>query len=109
MKFFSRENCDKLKKLGCVSELGFVWSVYETPICIIDPTYVVYHDEDNTPAFIEQDFTGSSNQAKENAKKRWGDKHIGGTDRHVYPTAYEWHRHAMIDAPDAEAYLMERL
>lgn len=66
------------------------------------------------PCFSQNDFTGCHEQARENAKIVWGDAchekpcHTGDDDR---PHDWVWvnHRHAMIDATDADEYLKETM
>lgn len=124
MKFFSRELCERLQELGCKSDSSDqVWfydqEAYKSHDSdwFLDYRHTVddcYGDVPTIPVFSQNDFTGCHQQAKENAKLVWGATcpenpcPTGDDDR---PHEWVWgnHRHAMIDATDAEEYLKETM
>lgn len=137
MEFFPRELCEKLVKLGCVSESRMYWGrLICEPDSVKDSVWFdveysgglilkriapygladgmnVFNPKRNmifcVPIFIEQDFTGCSEIARENAVKRWGAVHTqpnsgspicltcGCLDFKNHSTCAEHFRHAMID------------
>ena len=117
MKFFPRELCEKLQKLGCKSESE---SFY---IC-----GKVHDRQSDIQMFSQNDLTGCHPQARENAKIVWGDgkqfycpcceqseppyesqEHNGNEEDCFNYKLFYYHRHVMIDAPDAEEYLKETM
>lgn len=113
MKFFSRELCEKLQKLGCKSEEpSFWWTTYPYPIstdaCRKVKEYMGFK------AFFQNDFTGCHEQALENAKIVWSDEMLITEDSYTGVSNFSserWHwcRHSMIDSTDAEEYLKETM
>ena len=139
MKFYSRELCEKLQKLGCVSESGFVWRFQQGGVLrdaaggqldiIGDEWELVYRYSKNVfdiPAFTNLDFLDTTEQAKNNIEKIFPDNglcwHCGEIENHSYheghdisePACYfqsrpEGARHAMLDSPDGEEYIARSL
>lgn len=128
MIFFPRELCERLEKLGCKSESGYWWiknydgtwrtkPEYRSLLRVYSPASKGFY----VPAYYQNDFTGCSEQARENAKIRWGyhyvcrfsgkePDHCGCCDDYCQAQpAFGFHRHAMIDAPDAAKYLEETI
>lgn len=105
MEFFPRELCQKLMEMGCVSESGFYWYEFKDGRLLVgrevEDFYVEYEPKKLCQAFCQNDFTGCTERARENAKKRWGVVEYGGDFREAGPseTTELWilKRHAMID------------
>jgi len=122
MKFFSREFCQILQDMGCKSEsehcylpesCGITWV-----ISVYDALAEGFKPENTIQAFYQNDFTGCSYQARKNAKIFWpGVRELAPlptTSAQAYKMMlqqpnYIHHRHAMIDAPDAEQYMKETM
>lgn len=76
-QFAPRELCERLQKLGCMTESGFYWQkgwegqrdllVYRNPDCSLC-TFEPFQDK-FVPAFFQNDFTGATEQADDNLKK----------------------------------------
>lgn len=133
MKFYSLENCKKLRALGCVSESGFYWKEeiswgakytgkwFLTPASTYDETELKRNPEYKDhflAAYTNLDFLDITETARENCRKRWGKEKTGfnlsecfsngrGTARFL--VSWEKHRHLMLDSPDGEKYVMEGL
>jgi len=119
MKFFSRELCEKLQKLGCKSENWFYWNVPMSQ-SILRPSYLPNSTgrTDAIPAFSQNDFTGCHEQAWQNAEIVWGNYDVKqhdfcchganfscGESREVLHWGWKDNRKMMIDADDAEEFL----
>jgi len=116
MIFFSRQMSERLAKLGCKSESRFQWHVG----CRHEGFGPFYEERRfklgcrTLAAFFQNDLTGCSEQARENAMIVWGSFNVSGecpcccNDNPTIPS-FARHRHAMLDAPDAEKYLEETL
>lgn len=95
MNFTSLELSKKLVALGCVSQSKYVWidSDIEFPISIFAVMAFNYQEDATfTPAFCLEDFVGTHEQAKENAKK-------------VFEDPWSTQRYEMIDSNDWRDYL----
>lgn len=95
---------------------------------IVDPHWKHYSLE-FLSCFSQNDFTGCHAQAHENARLVWGSRYVNkngykcpccndykcpcceafSRDWDEIMMAYEFHRHAMINAPDAAKYLEETM
>jgi len=133
MKFAPLELCKNLVELGCKSESQFTWDINQDPE---DPAWPILEPERAkkllkekvlVPAFEQNDFTGSNEQAIENAKLVWGDKKVpvraeislfkkgnlcilpGENERSAYLLAFVYGRHEMIDSDDWVKFLEESL
>ena len=114
MTYFKKDLCEKLVEMGCMAGviesdnifgIGFYYS--ETELCL--------HDELSAkalrliPAFIEQDFTGSSEQARKNAEIVWHGRHVledgGGYFRDT--EKYKVMRHELIDSDNPEQLIRD--
>lgn len=134
MKFFKKDLSLKLQEMGCVSESGHFYGYSDTSTfyCSGDISTKDFeavkkgnHLGPFYYAFTELDFLGTSEIAKENCKKRFGEDIICDGCEAKYPDdqnehndftilhydcghgmdAWEYHRHAMLDSPDGEEYL----
>lgn len=102
MRFFSKEICEKLFEMECESKSGYYWNNEKPwPHWIIDP------EHRKATAYTICDFLDTEEYAKENCRKVFGEKHVSGTDSHIFPTAIDYHRHAIIDSPDAIEYISD--
>lgn len=118
MKFFSKETCQKLQEFGCKT----------------DEEYSFYPDEelphrkrwhsDEVDAFTIADFLSDEPYALENCKKfkpqtavcrACGDDSDTPScslnlSQHAFPiSGAHWFRHALLDSPDQEAFILEAL
>lgn len=127
MNFFPRELCEHLAAMGCKSESGFYYKTFENGK--IMPGFGICFSgvgcKQHPPAFSQNDFTGCHSQARENAKIVWGNGAVcdkcgrwmsqpcpwdrNGTHQGDFIGAMKYHRHKMIDAPDAAKYLEETI
>lgn len=120
MIFFPRELSDKLQAKGCKSESGLYW------VKLSDRRWSIpcagSKDLIQVPCFYQNDFTGCHEQARGNSMLVWpglicriceqpyySDRMCRGDYYCDRMDAYESHRHAMIDAPDAAKYLEETM
>lgn len=144
MRYFSRSTCKMLQEMGCNSKSGFYYSNRHDNVPDI---YFIHQDsstgehahaynEGGLQVFIQQDFIGCEQYAKENSKIVWGDspycsickiplrheRMAGGgivcllccqepALRRIYKIVPRSHiyRHMMIDAEDAERFLLETM
>lgn len=75
MRFLPKTTCEKLVKMGCGSESGFVHNGEEIIYAknrFVDMPMIV------TPAFTLEDFVSTDEYAKENCRKIWPDKSEDG-------------------------------
>lgn len=101
MKFAPKELCKKLEGMGCKSESDFYYSRYEPQMT--EPFYKDSRTEHIARlfyAFTIEDFIGTHEQAKENARIVWGLQ---------WPETYMSCRHDMIDSADWVKYLEETM
>lgn len=117
MKFFSKKLCEKLQKLGCRSSSNhyWVWDVtgkekFANPISEGHLNSLTFSEESKNyrciDAFFQNDFTGCHEQAKENAKIVWGNIETYNDYTGNINNSWDFHRHEMIDAPDAEEFIL---
>lgn len=118
MIFFSRETSERLEKLGCKSESRHYYDCNGETRQLGHRCTKAQCKSLHTDTSWQNDLTGCHPQARENARLVWGYKLVfGGVDCLIfeeyedsgYIPAWQYHRHAMIDAPDAEKYLEETL
>lgn len=67
MKFFKKELCEKLQKIGCVSESGFYYNFYDGDECA-NPVYCTANPREIS-AFSIYDFLSDEEYVEENLKK----------------------------------------
>lgn len=100
------ELCGRLEKMGCVSTMGFRWAQnHETGLFEIK-----FHPEISGmfTIFVQNDFTGTEAQAKQNAIIAWGTEIVNSEYQggpRVQVTAWWHHRHVMIETSDWAGYL----
>lgn len=71
-QFAPRELCERLQKVGCVSESGFYWEKYPTlEDQVVYGDFLPFVEPDKTFAFVQNDFTGATLQARKNAEIVW--------------------------------------
>lgn len=116
-QFAPKELCEKLQAMGCKSESDFIWAPQKSPAGSIDYILIYRFGESSmTAALTQNDFTGATDQARQNAKIVWGESSYNGvkylTDDNYSTdcmTNVESHRHAMIDSKDWVKYLEQTM
>lgn len=110
MKFFKKELCKKLLKLGCVSESDmFHWfgpgidGEHLLHRSKFYPDDYLENREGNLPAFSIYDFLSDEEYCKENCKKVFGEK------EHPGAWSFDWEneRHRWLDSENQEAFIEE--
>ena len=104
----SREFSEKLQKMGCVSQSTYYWFRDNTDgidkITNLPRDFMISIsggkvDDPNIRVFEQNDFTGATEQARENARIVWGaaaeGNDVAENIRYKYGSTY--HRHSMID------------
>lgn len=109
MKFAPKELCKKLIKMGCKSD-HFGYQNDRLIHYSNGPRELLLFGE-IIPAFTLEDFVGTHEQAKENAKIVWGDdgKYRMNNPKKEWVLVYDFHRHKIIDSDDWTKYLKETI
>lgn len=121
MKFFSKQTCEKLEKLGCLSDPSITyywtwkhWKENPDDSLTLDPcsSNGAYSE---IKAFSIYDFLSDEPYALENCKKVFGDKEpevtkdaMGGTTISFFNN-YEMARMSLVNVPDQEAFILNAL
>lgn len=114
MKFFSKETCSKLQKLGCVSKGIDFGALYIFRFCYVENNHFDYHKDleckikGHIPIFTIGDFLGDEAYALENCKKVFGE-HTGDSDYAWCAPNYIGQRHELLGAADQEAFIVAAL
>lgn len=114
MKFFSKQTCEKLEKLGCLSDPSITyywtwkhWKENPDDSLTLDPcsSNGAYSE---IKAFSIYDFLSDEPYALENCKKVFGDEIIEGEEV-CCVRRFETERHQLLGAPDQEAFILNAL
>lgn len=115
MKFTSKKLSEKLVMMGCKPHPEYLlgYGIFEPNYTDCPTSYM-----NDIPAFCLEDFVGTHEQAKENAKIAWGDSEFEGLqdfgcvgcNEGACGESFAWHqRHAIIDSEDWISYLEETM
>lgn len=66
-----RELCEKLAAMGCKTESQMLW---RKEVGLFFLLRIEWKNDDDVPAFFQNDFTGATEQADENCKKAFGEQ-----------------------------------
>lgn len=107
MRFLPKEICEKLIEMGCKNQCFFYWykDLYDYPI-VDKSNYKEEFPEHYIPAFSLEDFVGTHEQAKENAKIIWSGVEAISDDP-LDGNGPKWllNRHELIDSDDWVEYI----
>lgn len=124
MKFFQKEICEKLVKLGCVSLSNHEWwgkkFATQTSYTVWSLTDASDYQTSNSfyvvQAFTLLDFLSTEEYARENCRILFGDRKANdmefswctGCQESCCGMGLDWHvRHAILDSPDGIDYVVK--